>query len=714
MRISHRYFHIFPALLLSAPGYAQGRAVDVTALPATVKKPVIEEYHGTKITDDYRWLENWPDAAVQQWSDAQNRYARQYLDAIPMRRVLYGELERLYNQRSRRYRELMFRGGHLFGIVEIPQKEQPVLAELSLEDAAAARVIVDPTRIDPTGHTAIDFYAPSVDGRRVAVSLSQGGSESGDLHVYDAASGNALSDVVPRVNAGTAGGSVAWNQDASGFYYTRYPRQGERPLADLGFYQQVWFHKLGVDGSRDEYSLGKDFPRIAEIALETSSDGRYVLASMALGDGGQFAHYLLGPEKRWTQVATLADSISAVAFGNDALYLLSHLNAPRGKVLKVPLGRPQLASAQTIVPEGQSAIEQVVPAAQLVYVSEIAGGPSQIQVFDTSGHRLGSVPVEAVSSVREMLRHKDDELLFQNVSYVQPAAWFRFNPSSKQVQKTALAETAPATFSDAEVIRETAISRDGTRVPLTIIQRKGTKLDGNNPTLLYGYGGYNISLKPLFDLNLRPLLDRGVVYALANLRGGGEFGEAWHQAGMLTKKQNVFDDFAACAQHLIDRHYTSPARLTIEGGSNGGLLMGAELTQHPGLFRAVVSHVGIYDMLRVELSPNGAFNVTEFGTVKEADQFRALYAYSPYHHVQDGVQYPAVLFLTGANDPRVDPMHSRKMIARLQAAGTRQPILLRTSSTSGHGIGTARSEQIAQRADVLAFLFAQWGITNKP
>jgi prolyl oligopeptidase len=715
MKINHICVQLLPALLLAAPAYAQGRAADVTAPPGTVKKPVIEEYHGTKITDDYRWLENWSVPAVQQWSDAQNRYARQYLDAIPMRRVLYGELERLYNQRSRRYKDLMFRGGHLFGIVEIPQKEQPVLAELSLEGAVAIRVIVDPTRIDPAGHTAIDFYVPSVDGRRVAVSLSQGGSESGDLHVYDAASGNALSDVIPRVNGGTAGGSVAWNPDASGFYYTRYPRHGERPPADLGFYQQVWFHKLGVDGSRDEYSLGKDFPRIAEIALETSADGRYVLASMALGDGGQFAHYLLGPEKRWTQIATLADGISAVAFGDDTfLYLLSHLNAPRGKVLKVPVAKPQLASAQTVVPESQAAIEQVVPAAQIVYVSEIAGGPSQIQVFDTSGHRQGSVPVEAVSSVREMLRYNGDELLFQNVSYVQPAAWFRFDPSSKQTEKTALTETAPVTFSDAEVTRETAISRDGTRVPLTIIQRKGTKLDGNNPTLLYGYGGYNISVKPQFDLNLRPLLDRGVVYAVANLRGGGEFGEAWHQAGMLTKKQNVFDDFAACAQHLIDRHYTSPARLTIEGGSNGGLLMGAELTQHPGLFRAVVSRVGIYDMLRVELSPNGAFNVTEYGTVKEADQFRALYAYSPYHHVKDGVQYPAVLFLTGANDPRVDPMHSRKMTARLQATGTRQPVLLRTSSTSGHGIGTARSEQIAQRADVLAFLFTQWGISSKP
>jgi prolyl oligopeptidase len=206
------------------------------------------------------------------------------------------------------------------------------------------------------------------------------------------------------------------------------------------------------------------------------------------------------------------------------------------------------------------------------------------------------------------------------------------------------------------------------------------------------------------------MLDRGVVYVVANLRGGGEFGEAWHRAGNLTRKQNVFDDFAACAHYLIDRGYTTPARLAIEGGSNGGLLMGAELTQHPELFRAVVSHVGIYDMLRAELSANGAFNITEFGTVKEADQFRALYAYSPYHHIRDGVEYPAILFQTGANDPRVDPANSRKMTARLEASGTQQPVLLLTSSTSGHGIGTALSERVAERVDVEAFLFAEWGI----
>jgi len=260
------------------------------------------------------------------------------------------------------------------------------------------------------------------------------------------------------------------------------------------------------------------------------------------------------------------------------------------------------------------------------------------------------------------------------------------------------------------VIRDFATSKDGTKIPLNIIRPKGTKLDGKNPVLLYGYGGYDVSLTPDFSLDRKPLLERGVVLVIANLRGGGEFGEAWHRAGMLAKKQNVFDDFAAGARYLIDRKYTTAARLAIEGGSNGGLLMGASLTQHPELFAAVVSHVGIYDMLRVELHPNGAFNVTEFGTVKEDNLFRALYAYSPYHHVVDGTNYPPVLFLTGDNDPRVDPANSRKMTARLQVSGTKHPVLLRTSGNSGHGIGTALSETIAEEADVLAFLFEQWGI----
>jgi prolyl oligopeptidase len=270
-------------------------------------------------------------------------------------------------------------------------------------------------------------------------------------------------------------------------------------------------------------------------------------------------------------------------------------------------------------------------------------------------------------------------------------------------------------FNDVEVERVFATSKDGTKVPLNILKRKGTKLDGTNPTLLYGYGGYNISQTPRFRAATHIWLEQGGVYAIANLRGGGEYGEEWHKAGNLTHKQNVFDDFAACAQYLIEQKYTNPKRLAIEGGSNGGLLMGAALTQHPDLFRAVVSHVGIYDMLRVELHPNGAFNVTEFGTVKDPEQFRALYAYSPYHHVKDGTAYPAVFFLTGDNDARVDPANSRKMTARLQAAtSSGLPILLRTSSSSGHGVDSSLSERIAEQTEVYGFLFHELSMEFKP
>jgi prolyl oligopeptidase len=278
-----------------------------------------------------------------------------------------------------------------------------------------------------------------------------------------------------------------------------------------------------------------------------------------------------------------------------------------------------------------------------------------------------------------------------------------------------MATASPANFGDIEVVRQFAVSKDNTRVPMNILRKKGTKLDGNNPTLLYGYGGYNVNLSPDFSARRRVWLDQGGIWVVANLRGGAEFGETWHEQGNLTRKQNVFDDFIACAEYLIKNKYTNPDKLVIEGGSNGGLLMGAALTQRPDLFHAVVAHVGIYDMLRYEVFPNGAFNVTEYGTVKEADQFRALYGYSPYHHVKDGTDYPAVLFLTGDNDGRVDPMNSRKMTARLQAAThSGRPILLRTNSGSGHGIGAPLNERIDKDADVFAFLFDQCGMAWRP
>jgi prolyl oligopeptidase len=673
--------------------------------PSTPKRPVTDIIQGVQITDDYRWLESNTDPAVKAWSDGQNRHARSFLDTLPLRPIIYEELKKAYGQAASSYGDLVYRNRRLFAQKRQPPKEQPLLVWMkSADDPASEKIVVDPNQIDAKGGTEIDFYVPSPDGKFVAVSLSRGGSERGDLHIYDADTGAALPDLIPHVNNGTAGGSVAWRADGQGLYYTRYPHPSERPEADTAFYQQVYFHKLGTDPGSDVYSLGKGFPKIAEILLSASEDGRSILAQMEDGDGGEYAYYLLGPSGDWVQIARFADEITNAVFGGGSdLYLLSRHDAPMGKVLHLAAGKTKLADAQTVVPEGKFAMQELVGTPHRVYVVDQAGGPMQVRVFDSKGTDLGMVALPPSSAVSQVAKLAADDVLVQSETYLEPSAWRYFDASARSIHVTALRRKATVDFSDTEVLREFATSKDGTKVPLNIIRRKGTKLDGNNPVVLYAYGGYGISMTPRYDVTLRPLLDRGVVYVVANLRGGGEYGEAWHHTGMLTKKQNVFDDFAASARWLIDNKYTKPARLGIEGGSNGGLLMGAALTQHPELYRVVVSHVGIYDMLRVELSPNGAFNVTEFGSVKEGDQFRSLHAYSPYHHVVDGTQYPAVLFMTGANDPRVEPYNSRKMTAKLQASGTKQPILLRTTDSAGHGIGTALSERIAQTADGEAF-----------
>jgi len=703
------------AMIISSCGVSSEKATS-SPFPATEKRPVADEYYGIKVVDNYRWLDDLNEPAVRRWNDEQNRYSRATLDHLSSRGPVYDRVKEIYSDQAVSYYALIRRKA-LFAMKRQPPKDQPFLVTLkSADDPKSEQVIVDPNQLNPKGTTAIDFYVPSLDGRLVAVSLSENGSEDGSVHVFEVATGKQLPDVVPRVQFPTGGGDVAWNKDASGFYYTRYPQGDERPKEDANFYQQVYFHKLGTPPGEDTYVIGKEFPRIAEIRLGTTDDGRYLLVTVANGDGGEFAHYLLDPAGQWTQLTQFSDKIVAAAFGlNETLYVLSRNQAPKGKLLSLPLANPKLAAAQTVVAESDAAIEYFTPTVTRLYVVDSIGGPSQIRVFDLTGKPLAQIPLKPISSVEDIVRLENDEVLFGSQTHLDPYAWYRFDPAAGRATKTALFSTSSADFSDTEVVREFAISKDGTKVPLNIIRRKGTKLDGQNPTILYGYGGYNIIESPSFSARRRVWLEQGGVYAIANLRGGGEYGEAWHEAGRLTKKQNVFDDFAACAKLLIDAKYTNPTKLAIEGGSNGGLLMGAALTQHPELFRAVVSYVGIYDMLRVELFPNGAFNVTEFGTVKDPEQFKALYAYSPYHHVEDGRAYPAVLFLTGDHDGRVDPANSRKMTARLQAAtNSKLPVLLRTSSNAGHGIGTALSERMAEDADVFAFLFDQLKVSYKP
>ncbi len=692
-----------------------------SSAPAAPQRPVTDAYHGVRVTDSYRWLENAGDPQVTEWAEAQDQRTRRYFDGLAQRGPIYDQLYNQISATSSSFSELRAVGALIFALYTQPPKQQPMVAVLTNAlDERGARIIVDPNVIDPKGGTAIDWWVPSPDGKLLAVSLSHNGSEDGTLHVFDVASGSEVGEPIARVQYPTGGGSLAWRADSKGFWYTRYPGP-DRPQSEQRFFQQLFFHRLGENPSADAYVMGKDFPKVAEIVLDNRFDPDEVVVSVANGDGGQFAHYVIGADGAIRQITHFADKIVAATAGPDhSLYLISRQDAPRGKLLKLEPGTADLRRATVIVPESDGVLqgggefggEPVVLTAHALYVRELVGGPSRVAIFDHNGKPQGALPLPPVATVAQVEPLSDGTLLYSVATYLRPTYYSRYDEATALAAETRLAQTSPVSFADTEVLREFAVSKDGTRVPLNIIRRKDAVIDGSAPLLLTGYGGYGISLTPEFlGPTKRLWLDGGGIFVIANLRGGGEFGEGWHEQGALTHKQNVFDDFIAVAQYLIEHRYTSPQHLAIIGGSNGGLLMGAAFTQHPELFRAVVSSVGIYDMLRVELDPNGQFNTTEFGATKDPRQFKALYAYSPYHHVIDGTAYPAIFMYTGATDGRVNPAHSRKMVARLQAAtAPGAPVLLSINSHAGHGIGSALSVRVNQAADVYSFLFDQLGM----
>jgi prolyl oligopeptidase len=690
--------------------------------PPTAAHDVLDTYFDAKVDDPYRWLEKGDDPAVKRWSAAQDARTRKYLDGLPLRKPIFDRLWSQISKTSSSFSSLYAVGDKIFALYNQPPKQQPMVAVLTrAADPARARIIVDPNALNPKGTTAIDWFVPSPDGRLVAVSLSDNGSEDGSVHLFDVASRQQIGEVISRVQYPTAGGSLAWRADSNGFWYTRYPGP-DRPAEEQHFYQKVYFHKIGDKPSRDKVVLGQDFPKVAEIFLDNRFDTRFILVSVANGDGGEFSHYVMGTDGNARQVTRFEDQVVAATIGPDnCLYLVSRKDAPRGKLLKLDLADLDLQHARLIVPESDAVIqpggefggESVVITDKLLYVRELDGGPSRVAVFDHEGIPQGVMPLPGLATVDQVEPLGDGTLLYSIRTYLRPAYFSRYDETNGNAIETKLAQTSPVSFDDTEVVREFTASKDGTQVPLNIVRRKGLALDGSRPVLLTGYGGYGVSMTPHFlGPDARLWLDAGGVFVIANLRGGGEYGEAWHRQGALTFKQNVFDDFTAAARYLIAQKYTSKEHLAIIGASNGGLLMGAAVTQHPELFRAVVARVGIYDMLRVELDPNGAFNTTEFGTVKNLDQFRALYAYSPYHQVTEDTKYPAVLMATGEHDGRVNPMQSRKMVARLQAATVSgRPIFLSINEHAGHGQGSSLSIRANQMADIEAFLFDQLGMT---
>jgi prolyl oligopeptidase len=694
-------------------------AKPMTPPPISEVKPVTDRFFETSVTDSYRWLEDDSDPQVQQWNVRQNEHTRSYLDALAVRAPLKEKLSVLIKAASPNYFSLAAAGTRLFAEYNDPKFQQPSLVVLDANaDIATQRTVLDPNKLDAKGLTAIDWFVPSHDGKRVAVSLSKNGSEDGTLHIYDVATGKESGDVIPRVQYPTAGGSVAWAGDGKGFWYTRYPGD-EAKVEDRHFFLQTYFHKLGTDWKKDPPVLGTadGLPRIAEIFLDNSYAPDLVLASVQKGDGGEWQHWILRSDGTKSKISDFNDKIVAATIGPDhSLYMVSRDGAPNGKVLKLSPAAT-LAQAKVIIPEFEAAIQisdfqhTLTLSSNRLFVNYIVGGPGEIRCFDLDGKAQSKLPFSDLASFGGLTALPNGDVMIGVASYLKPFRFMRFIAATQKVDETKLAQTSPAKFDDVEIVRIFATSKDGTKVPVNVARKRGITLNGKNPALLYGYGGYGVSQEPHFlGPSIRLWLDAGGVYAEANTRGGAEYGERWHAEGMLTKKQNVFDDFAAAAQALIDQKYTDSEHLALRGGSNGGLLMGALITQHPELMRAVVSSVGIYDMLRVELDPNGQFNITEFGTVKDKQQFAAMYAYSPYHHVAKGKKYPAILMPTGANDGRVNPMQSRKFAAALQASGSGRPIYLRISTTSGHGIGSSLNDRIEEGADWLSFLFDQLGM----
>lgn len=687
--------------------------------PTTRINVVENTYHGERVEDPYRWLEDWNDEEVKSWTGGQNTYARNVLGGLPERPIVHARLtEILKSKESTQYYSLRMAGEEtLFAMKRDPQNQQSVLVKMGTDgDPRNESVFIDPNAIDASGGTTIDWYKPSHSGELIAVSMSSGGSESGDVSVYEVASGSQVDVVVERVNGGTAGGDLAWFQNDSGFFYTRYPRAGERDDEDMSFYQQVWKHTLGEPIEDDQYVIGKHFPRIAEVRLKADKASGRLIVWVQDGDSNRFELYLRQKNGDWNKFSEFGDGVIQAEFGReDSIYVISRAGAPRGRILRIDAASPDIGTAEELVPQGKDTLAHsfyyefspsLMSAGNRLYAIYETGGPTELRVFSLDGEALAAPRQKDVSTAFGLSSAGGSDVYFGSTSYVSISEWSRFDASDSTTSTLALSSESPVDYSDVDVVRDFATSKDGTKIPINILLPKGTQRDGTHAILVTGYGGYGISMNPGYSMSRHILFEHGVLYAQANLRGGGEFGEEWHRQGNLTNKQNVFDDFEAVIRFLVENKYAAADRVAIVGGSNGGLLMGATVTQNPDLVAAVVSHVGIYDSLRVELDPNGEFNIPEFGTVKDAEQFAALYAYSPYHNIKKGLSYPPILLPTGENDPRVDPYHSRKFTARLQAAqGDDSVVLLRTSGDTGHGGGTPLDEVVELLTDQYAFVF---------
>jgi prolyl oligopeptidase len=664
-------------------------------------------------------MENLDDPQVKAWFRGQADYARAALGRIPGRDALAAQIKKL-DSVGTSVGDVQIAGNRYFSTKLLPgfnNRKLYVREGLKGTD----RLLFDPEALTKNGvHSSLDYYAPSLDGKYVAYGVSPGGSEESVLHVLDVATGRDLPETIDRTNEG----SPSWRADGRSFFYNRLrkPGPGDPPTAK---YQKsvAYLHVLGTDPSQDKPVFGYGLsPRVAAgvndfAVVAVNPDSPYAVGLLIHGVQNETTAYiapvasLTGPDVPWRKIVDTPDQITGFASHGDLVYLLSHQGASRYKILRVSYSHPELGAAAVVVPPGRAVLISLGAAQDALYVKTLDGGIGRLLRVPYPGGPATPIalPYEgAIGSIVTDYRHPG--VLFQQGGWTRSALWYAYDPKTRQVSDTGLKPLSPVDMSAYTSAEVKARSADGTLVPLSIVYKKGLKLDGSHPALLDGYGAYGITIDPYFDPTRIPWLDRGGVLAYAHVRGGGEYGEDWHLAGKLLTKNHTWEDFIACGQYLVDHGYTSPAHLAGEGTSAGGITIGRAITERPSLFHAALIRVGVSNPVRQELSPNGPPNIPEFGTSTEPDGFKALYAMDAYHHVRDGVGYPAVMVETGINDPRVSSWEPAKMAARLQAASTSGlPVILRVDYDAGHGIGSTKSQADELLADEYAFLLWQLG-----
>ena len=686
-----------------------------SSLAAEPKKPayppskidvVVETLHGVKVPDPYRWLENGDCAEVKEWTIKQNAFTRSMLDKLLGRDKIHARLDQLLEVGS--VAGGLPRGNRIFFTKREGKQNQSILY---VDIAGKEKPVVDPNPLSKDGTVTLDWWFPSKDGKLVAYGLSSSGSEQSTLRIRDVDSGEDLKDVIERTRAC----SLAWTADGKGFYYTRYPKPGSVPKGEENYNRHVYHHKLGDDPTTDEKIFGdgrhaQDWPNVA-----LSPDGRWLVVTEKKGWAKSEVYFKdLLKNEGFNALVENVNAHFTVVPRDDRFYVLTNEKAPRYKLMSVEPQKPQRENWKEIIPEGKDVLEAAAPIGKKIVALFQRSATSHLAVYDKEGKLLKPISGVGIGSVSGLSGEANgDEIFFGFQSYTQPPGIFRFDLSDRAAEprlwQSVKSAIDPAAFAVEQVKYP---SEDGTSITMFIISKKGHKKDGKTPTVLYGYGGFNISMTPTFNpARFLTIVEQGGIMAVANLRGGSEYGEEWHRAGMLDKKQNVFDDFIAAAEYLVKEKFTDKDHLAIMGGSNGGLLVGAALTQRPDLFKAVHCAVPLLDMVRYHKFLIAKLWIPEYGSSENADDFKWLHAYSPYHRVKDGTTYPAVLITTAESDSRVDPLHARKMAARLQAAtASANPILVRIEEKAGHGAGKPRAKVLEEQADVWSFLLAELGV----